>query len=1030
MSWGCGPRTRPEPQRHSVDPPVVSNLISSRVTLRGEHLYGVVSATLDPGGRPRADERWQVSIGERELADGAVALVDPSALTAVVPAGLPTGVYRIDATGPDGRTASLDDALTIVAEPVGLAVSIEDRPGGAGRPVGDVMLQAGQELSLFAVLRGQDGQSAGDVAVTWTLDGGIGVLAPGPASATVLSSRLVGTAVVRADHGTANDGVTGTIAVSAAPPVALFIEDRPGGAGVSVDARPDLSCDDLLALHAVSRDAFGNFVAEPAVSWSVTGGIATVPGGLFSRQLVDLTRPGSGTVVIEHPVLGTAATGSLSVRAGRAALLQVSPGTLTRSADSAPVSFSVSARDRDGNATTDTGTIRWSVASGAISAIDALSGLFTPTAAGTGVVRAESSHGVAGDSGAITVTPGVAVALGVEPDTLVLSADDPPVAFSVIARDGKGNVTADVGTLSWSIASGGIGVIDASSGIFDPTVVGSGTVRAQSSYGLFDDSGAVTVAPGIAATLTVSPDRASTWPGGPDIAFSVTGVDRKGNATSDLGLITWSIASGPIAAIDPRTGLFTPTAEGKGTVRARSSHGIFDDSAATSVWPPVTRLFSDPFADGTGFAHVTAFAGQVYLGPSADGAGAVRFDPDGSAPESVELRFPADLVGNKHRNTSSPPYISLGRAGCGQDTPACGPDNEDGRGRFGAVTMGGEEWLIAGGARAGGDLDYVYLSPAAVAPLTFRFADLAVAMGAATKGFSALHGFGDRLYLGFPDTGGSRPYFLVLFSTPPYPGLDAVLGTDVVNLDADLMPGLKTGGVALIDAVTDFGGLLYLGNAGAWMRSTSSAPRPYGSHPGDWVAITPSAPAFAAKTSFLTTQTAELTPADRAVPQMASFGGRLYAGRNTTEGPQLWSCEPGRTGVAGACDGGDWQLVAANRSGDTLLTQFDNPGNTAISLVAATSQFLYVGFDNAGDGVVLFRTDRADAAAAVDFEGFAGCSAADHPGACAGLGQNGLGLSTNTRVLDGAVLRFGAEEALYLTTGDGAGPFSVYRMAP
>ena len=46
------------------------------------------------------------------------------------------------------------------------------------------------------------------------------------------------------------------------------------------------------------------------------------------------------------------------------------------------------------------------------------------------------------------------------------------------------------------------------------------------------------------------------------------------------------------------------------------------------------------------------------------------------------------------------------------------------------------------------------------------------------------------------------------------------------------------------------------------------------------------------------------------------------------------------------CDPGDWSLIAANSSGDTQLSQFNNPNNTHISLLAATQTHLYVGFDN------------------------------------------------------------------------------------
>ena len=438
-------------------------------------------------------------------------------------------------------------------------------------------------------------------------------------------------------------------------------------------------------------------------------------------------------------------------------------------------------------------------------------------------------------------------------------------------------------------------------------------------------------------------------------------------------------------------------------------------------------LAGDPFGDGTAFSFVFKYDGKVYLGPNKNGTGALRVNPDGTSPASIAFSFPADLNGNKTDNKAAAPYPSIGRAGCAKDTVECGPDNEDGRGAFAAGTLGGVEWLTIAGSKSGGDLEYVYMTSDKDATLDFRFVDLSSRLGGATKGSSAIHVFGDRLYLGFPDTGGSRPYLVVLKTTPPSPGLDVATDAEAENLDAEKMPGIgKSSGMSMIDSIGDLAGLLYVFNNGGCMRSTSATPASYDATPSDWAICTPSSATYTGKTSVTTSKVAEIEPADKAFPQVAAFQGRLYAGRNTTAGPQLWACDPG---ASPGCAPGEWTLVAPNTTGDLQLCQFNNPNNTHISLVVATAQHLYVGFDNAVDGLVVLRTSKAAAATAADFTGLAGCSGAAHPTSCAGLGGNGFGnASVNRRIFDAAGMTFAAKDYVYLTVGDGTVAVSVYRI--
>jgi hypothetical protein len=333
--------------------------------------------------------------------------------------------------------------------------------------------------------------------------------------------------------------------------------------------------------------------------------------------------------------------------------------------------------------------------------------------------------------------------------------------------------------------------------------------------------------------------------------------------------------------------------------------------------------------------------------------------------------------------------------------------------------------------------------------------DLSQALdGTSVRSFSALGFLNGRAYLGAPVSGGTRrPELLALLRAPAETaeGLDARgNGTtggackpsshEVCNLAAHRMPGIGAAGTPAnpartvgIDFIGEFNGKLYLGNNGGLVRATVMQPLDYESFPQHWVSVTPSAAEYRAKESVTTDKTTDLEPADRAWSRMVVFEGRVYLGRNTTSGPQLWRCDPDIiSGPAPAspqdCDAGDWVLVAANGTGDVQLSQFDNPNNTRLTLLAANGGHLYVGFDNAVDGVVVYRSAVPVPASRADFTGEGGCSAAT--AGCVGLGGNGFGQpALNTRFGDAASMGSAEHGFLYISVRGGQGTLvRLYRQ--
>ena len=828
-------------------------------------------------------------------------------------------------------------------------------------------------------------------------------------------------------------------------------------------------------------DADGNPTPDlGTVTWSIASGpITAINPGTGS---LDPVTAGSGTVraTSNYPGLFDESD-TVTVVAGAAAVLAVAPDTLATTVGAPNQAFTVTGTDGDGNVTSDVGALTWSISSGTIASIAAGSGVFSPTTAGTGSVRATSAYGPFDDSGAIGVqsaanlnvafTVPVSVSAGqtftvtmtvtnsgqsganaVAPSALVTGGSSagtlvtgPAPAAAAIAGGTFANFTwtytaGAAGTLSFSGSASGT---DASTG--NPVSSGAGSssniaVQTAAALGVTLSIPATVISPGTLFTVTMN----VTNSGGAianGVAPSVLTLSGTGAAT---------FASGPSPAsrtlVGGTSGSFswTYTATTDGTIQfSGSASGTDANTGAPIASAPVSSnlgsisgaelLVSNPFADGSASAFVTGYAGKVYLGPRADGGAAVSHTLAGSNLTSHAFSFPTDTTGNLSTNLSAAPFPSVGAAGCTPNTNtlpgACGPDNEDGRGTFASGSVSGTEWLLLAGARSAGTLEYVYMTRSTGATLAFRYVDLSGFLVPNTRGTSSIHFFNDSIYLGFAGNGGSRPFLARLQGTPPIPGLDAAAG-DARNLEVDKIPGFKTATIEIIDSMIDFNNRVYLTNKGSCVRGTVLQPGDYASSPADWAFCTPSNPAYGAKVSRTTTVMSELEPSDKSVPQMAVYNRRLYLARNTTTGPQIWACTPGISGDATQCDPGDWSQVAANSAGDTQLSQFNNPNNTDITLLVATPTALFVGYNNATDGVVVFRSTAAAPLTRADFRG-QGCPADNHPGSCSGVGGNGFGDATNVRrIYDGKALTFGSESAAFVSAGRIGGAVRVYRLSP
>jgi hypothetical protein len=564
----------------------------------------------------------------------------------------------------------------------------------------------------------------------------------------------------------------------------------------------------------------------------------------------------------------------------------------------------------------------------------------------------------------------------------------------------------------------------------------------------------------VAVTLTVSnggdATALSVQPGPLGLAgtaaVTVLATPAQTSATLAGGATTtfnWTLSAGSAGTLQVTTPV-TGTDANDGTSLAATASA----SRTVQPQPESTLISTDPFAaDGTDFSYLFSYQGMLYAGPNKSGTAAVRMAPDGTGATAVNWKLEVDTnLLNPARNGAyqtpllAPACHTVGALGCAQNTTACGPDNEGGRAVFTSGTVNGTEWYLITGTSPIGGSRYAYLTNGSFPLASGGFDDLAFVQIAAGQGgsarmMSAARFSLNQLFLGFYDAGGATsqptaPVLNALRKMPSLPGYQATGVSDLVNLNGVNLPAVGAAGipansghqVLMVDSLRDLNGSLYVANNGGIARSVGS-PSPCAA-PGcaNWANATPSAPAWAALSSVTVDSTVlgALEPSRRAVPAMVVFGGRLFAARNTTAGPQLWSCDPSLGTDALQCEPGDWSLVAPNTSGDSRLSQLNDPGNTAIALLVATASHLYLGFDNAS-GLTIYRTQLPSAAGIADFTGHQGCTAGQ--GGCTGLGGSGLGAALS-RIFDGHAFTYAGTEWVYVSAGTGSAGPRLFRLAP
>ena len=467
---------------------------------------------------------------------------------------------------------------------------------------------------------------------------------------------------------TATDTVTNTITgtqsgitVSPAAASQIRVETAANGSGNVVSAQ-NVTAGNSVTVYAITRDPYGNFVANAAGTWSLinkTGGVADsdlVPSG--DTKSAVFTGHGVGTAVI-HVTSGSLTStdsGTLTVFVISVSKLSVS-GYVSPATAGVAGNFTVTAQDASGNTVTGyTGTIHFT-SSDAQAVLPTnytfVSGdngthTFSATLKTTGSQSITATdtvtNTITGTQSGITVSPAAASQIRVETAANgsgnVVSAQNVTAGNSVtvyaITRDPYGNFVANAAG-TWSLINKTGGVADSDlvpsgdtkSAVFTGHGVGTAVIHVTSGSLTSTDSGTLTVFVISVSKLSVS-GYVSPATAGVAGNFTVTAQDASGNTvTGYTGTIHFT--SSDAQAVLPTNYTFVSGDNGTHTFSATlKTTGSQSITATDTVTNTITGTQS-------GITVSPAAASQIRVETAANGSGNVVSAQNVTAGNSVTV---------------------------------------------------------------------------------------------------------------------------------------------------------------------------------------------------------------------------------------------------------------------------------------------------------------------------------------------------------------------------------------------------------
>lgn len=199
------------------------------------------------------------------------------------------------------------------------------------------------------------GNPLGPIVANWSVNGGIGSISPGPSSFALFNPTQPGIGTVTANDGIGHSNTTNIIRVVVGSRASVGIE--PWSPGM-------ITADDSVNFTAYAYDSDGNQIGYANVTWTVNGGIGTIPPGQSENATFEATTAGMGTVAINDGIGHTNNTDLITVTAGALSSIQVLPNPATVE-HLEYQDFTATGYDSDGNVVTITDSV-WQTNAGTI----------------------------------------------------------------------------------------------------------------------------------------------------------------------------------------------------------------------------------------------------------------------------------------------------------------------------------------------------------------------------------------------------------------------------------------------------------------------------------------------------------------------------------------------------------------------------------------------------------------------------------------------------------------------------------------
>ncbi len=547
---------------------------AGQVIASAEGVSGSVDVTVEPGAlKMLSVTPEQVNLTAGETAQLIVVGYDAY--------GNPTPIAPVWHVPDDMGTVSADSILTAQKAGTGRIVLA----AGNLAEVVDISVEVGTLASLvvqpetveitsgaqqtFSVQAFDAGGNPVSAEVEWRVEGDSGTIT----SEGVFTATQMGMSQVQA---VANDVVgAAAVTVLAGPATAIQL----------TAPAPTVSAGESITLGSEAQDAAGNAITS-APTWSVTGDIGTItPEGVFTAQ-----KSGSGQIV--GTMGDVSQTLDIAVQPGDLVRLQVNPTDPTLTAGET-ADFTATGYDALGN---DVHVeVVWS-AQGSIGTIDATSGQFQATTAGSGAVVA--SAGTLAGVAMVTVKPGKVASLQV-PASYTVAAGE-ALSLKAAAVDAFNNPTeADY---HWEVSDSQLGEL--ADGKLRGGRAGTGELIVRS--GDVEARSTIEITPGDITRLHIEPETIDLKTG-EQVQLRAIGSDDHGN-TVDIE-VAWAL-EGDLGSLTS-SGALTAGRAGSGQVTAQL--GALQAAAAVTVAPgAVQRLELQPVQAQVASTTTQAFATTGY----------------------------------------------------------------------------------------------------------------------------------------------------------------------------------------------------------------------------------------------------------------------------------------------------------------------------------------------------------------------------------------------------------------------------------